>query len=138
FMQWGGYNFEDAILVSERLVKDDRFTSIHIEEFEIQARDTKLGKEEVTRDIPNVSEEALKDLDDSGIVRIGAKVTPSDILVGKITPKGEAQLTPEEKLIRANFGDNVGYVHDTQLTVHSSIEGNEVDDKVFSRRGSNT
>src|SRR5437588_3095607 len=95
FMPWGGYNFEDAILVSERLVKDDRFTSIHIEEFEIQARDTKLGKEEVTRDIPNVSEEALKDLDESGIVRIGAKVKPSDILVGKITPKGETQLTPE-------------------------------------------
>ena len=98
-MPWGGYNFEDAILVSERLVKDDRFTSIHIEEFEIQARDTKLGKEEVTRDIPNVSEEALKDLDESGIVRIGAKVKPSDILVGKITPKGETQLTPEEKLL---------------------------------------
>ena len=109
FMPWGGYNFEDAILVSERLVKDDRFTSIHIEEFEIQARDTKLGKEEVTRDIPNVSEEALKDLDDSGIVRIGAKVKPGDILVGKITPKGETQLTPEEKL-RAIFGEKAGDV----------------------------
>ena len=100
FMPWGGYNFEDAILVSERLVKGERFTSIHIEEFEIQARDTKLGKEEVTRDIPNVAEEALKDLDESGIVRIGAKVKPGDILVGKITPKGETQLTPEEKLLR--------------------------------------
>jgi len=98
FMPWGGYNFEDAILVSEKLVKEDRFTSIHIEEFEVQARDTKLGKEEVTRDIPNVSEEALKDLDESGIVRIGAKVKAGDILVGKITPKGETQLTPEEKL----------------------------------------
>ena len=98
-MPWGGYNFEDAILVSERLVKDDRYTSIHIEEFEIQARDTKLGKEDITRDIPNVAEEALKDLDESGIVRIGAKVKASDILVGKITPKGETQLTPEEKLL---------------------------------------
>ena len=107
-MPWGGYNFEDAILVSERLVKDDRYTSIHIEEFEVQARDTKLGKEEVTRDIPNVSEEALKDLDDSGIVRIGAKVKAGDILVGKITPKGETQLTPEEKLLRAIFGEKAG------------------------------
>src|SRR5438477_1067320 len=122
FMPWGGYNFEDAILVSERLVKDDRFTSIHIEEFEIQARDTKLGKEEVTRDIPNVSEEALKDLDESGIVRIGAKVKPSDILVGKITPKGETQLTPEEKLLRAIFGEKAGDVRDTSLTVPPGIE----------------
>jgi len=135
FMPWGGYNFEDAILVSERLVKDDRFTSIHIEEFEIQARDTKLGKEEVTRDIPNVSEEALKDLDDSGIVRIGAKVKPSDILVGKITPKGETQLTPEEKLLRAIFGEKAGDVRDTSLTVPPGIEGTVVDVKVFSRRG---
>src|ERR671930_315740 len=117
FMPWGGYNFEDAILVSERLVKDDRYTSIHIEEFEIQARDTKLGKEEITRDIPNVSEEALKDLDDSGIVRIGAKVKAGDILVGKITPKGETQLTPEEKLLRAIFGEKAGDVRDTSLTV---------------------
>src|SRR2546425_1050122 len=129
FMPWGGYNFEDAILVSERLVKDDRFTSIHIEEFEIQARDTKLGKEEVTRDIPNVSEEALKDLDDSGIVRIGAKVKPSDILVGKITPKGETQLTPEEKLLRAIFGEKAGDVRDTSLTVPPGIEGTVVDVK---------
>jgi DNA-directed RNA polymerase subunit beta len=135
FMPWGGYNFEDAILVSERLVKDDRFTSIHIEEFEIQARDTKLGKEEITRDIPNVSEEALKDLDDAGIVRIGAKVKASDILVGKITPKGETQLTPEEKLLRAIFGEKAGDVRDTSLTVPPGIEGTVVDVKVFSRRG---
>ncbi|MBM3220246.1 MAG: DNA-directed RNA polymerase subunit beta [Candidatus Rokubacteria bacterium] len=135
FMPWGGYNFEDAILVSEKLVKEDRFTSIHIEEFEIQARDTKLGKEEVTRDIPNVSEESLKDLDDSGIVRIGAKVKPGDILVGKITPKGETQLTPEEKLLRAIFGEKAGDVRDTSLTVPPGIEGTVVDVKVFSRRG---
>src|SRR5467141_1111235 len=135
FMPWGGYNFEDAILVSERLVKDDRYTSIHIAEFEVQARDTKLGKEEVTRDIPNVSEEALKDLDDSGIVRIGAKVKAGDILVGKITPKGETQLTPEEKLLRAIFGEKAGDVRDTSLTVPPGIEGTVVDVKVFSRRG---
>ncbi len=135
FMPWGGYNFEDAILVSERLVKDDRYTSIHIEEFEVQARDTKLGKEEVTRDIPNVSEEALKDLDESGIVRIGAKVKAGDILVGKITPKGETQLTPEEKLLRAIFGEKAGDVRDTSLTVPPGIEGTVVDVKVFSRRG---
>jgi DNA-directed RNA polymerase subunit beta len=135
FMPWGGYNFEDAILCSERLAKDDRYTSIHIEEFEIQARDTKLGKEEVTRDIPNVSEEALKDLDESGIVRIGAKVKAGDILVGKITPKGETQLTPEEKLLRAIFGEKAGDVRDTSLTVPPGIEGTVVDVKVFSRRG---
>ncbi len=135
FMPWGGYNFEDAILVSERLVKDDKYTSIHIEEFEVQARDTKLGKEEITRDIPNVSEEALKDLDDSGIVRIGAKVKAGDILVGKITPKGETQLTPEEKLLRAIFGEKAGDVRDTSLTVPPGIEGTVVDVKVFSRRG---
>jgi DNA-directed RNA polymerase subunit beta len=135
FMPWGGYNFEDAILVSERLVKDDKYTSIHIEEFEVQARDTKLGKEEITRDIPNVSEEALKDLDDSGIVRIGAKVKSGDILVGKITPKGETQLTPEEKLLRAIFGEKAGDVRDTSLTVPPGIEGTVVDVKVFSRRG---
>jgi len=135
FMPWGGYNFEDAILVSERLVKDDRYTSIHIEEFEVQARDTKLGKEDITRDIPNVSEEALKDLDESGIVRIGAKVKVGDILVGKITPKGETQLTPEEKLLRAIFGEKAGDVWDTSLTVPPGIEGTVVDVKVFSRRG---
>jgi len=135
FMPWGGYNFEDAILVSERLAKDDRYTSIHIEEFEVQARDTKLGKEEITRDIPNVAEEALKDLDESGIVRIGAKVKAGDILVGKITPKGETQLTPEEKLLRAIFGEKAGDVRDTSLTVPPGIEGTVVDVKVFSRRG---
>jgi DNA-directed RNA polymerase subunit beta len=135
FMPWGGFNFEDAILVSERLVKDDRYTSIHIEEFEIQSRDTKLGKEEITRDIPNVSDEALKDLDESGIVRIGAKVRAGDILVGKITPKGETQLTPEEKLLRAIFGEKAGDVRDTSLTVPPGIEGTVVDVKVFSRRG---
>ncbi len=135
FMPWGGFNFEDAILVSERLVRDDRYTSIHIEEFEVQARDTKLGKEEITRDIPNVAEEALKDLDESGIVRIGAKVKAGDILVGKITPKGETQLTPEEKLLRAIFGEKAGDVRDTSLTVPPSIEGTVVDVKVFSRRG---
>src|SRR2546421_2124368 len=135
FMPWGGYNFEDAILVSERLVKDDRLTPIHIEGVEIQARDTQLRKEEVTRDIPNVAEEALKDLDESGIVRIGAKVKASDILVGKITPKGETQLTPEEKLLRAIFGEKAGDVRDTSLTVPPGIEGTVVDVKVFSRRG---
>ncbi len=115
FMPWGGYNFEDSILVSERLVKNDIFTSIHIEEFECVARDTKLGKEEITRDIPNVGEEALKDLDESGIVRIGAEVKPGDILVGKITPKGETQLSPEEKLLRAIFGEKAGDVRDSSL-----------------------
>ena len=106
FMPWEGYNFEDSILISEKLVKEDRYTSIHIEEFECVARDTKLGKEEITDDIPNISEESLKDLDESGIVRIGARVKPMDILVGKVTPKGETQLSPEEKLLRAIFGDN--------------------------------
>ena len=117
FMPWGGYNFEDSILVSERLIKDDVFTSIHIEEFEVMARDTKLGKEEITRDIPNVGEEALGNLDESGIIRLGAEVRPGDILVGKITPKGETQLTPEEKLLRAIFGEKAGDVKDTSLRV---------------------
>jgi DNA-directed RNA polymerase subunit beta len=135
FMPWGGYNFEDSILVSERLVKDDVFTSIHIEEFEVMARDTKLGKEEITRDIPNVGEEALKDLDDSGIIRIGAEVRPGDILVGKITPKGETQLTPEEKLLRAIFGEKAGDVKDTSLRVPPGIEGVVIDARVFSRKG---
>jgi len=133
-MPWGGYNFEDAILVSERLVKDDRFTSIHIEEFEIQARDTKLGKEEITRDIPNVSEEALKDLDDSASCASGqgqGRRYPGR----KITPKGETQLTPEEKLLRAIFGEKAGDVRDTSLMVPPGIEGTVVDVKVFSRRG---
>ncbi len=135
FMPWRGYNFEDAILVSERLVKDDFYTSIHIEEFEVEARDTKLGPEEVTRDIPNVSESALKDLDESGVVRIGAKVKPGDILVGKVTPKGETQLTPEEKLLRAIFGEKAGDVRDASLKVPSGIEGTVVDVKIFSRKG---
>ena len=103
FMPWGGYNFEDAILLSEKLVREDAFTSIHIEEFEVEARDTKLGKEDITRDIPNVGEEALRDLDESGIIRIGAEVKPGNILVGKVTPKGETQLTPEEKLLRRHL-----------------------------------
>jgi DNA-directed RNA polymerase subunit beta len=136
FMPWGGYNFEDAILISEKLVKGDMFTSIHIEEFEVEARDTKLGKEEITRDIPNVGEEALKNLDEGGIIRIGAEVRPGDILVGKVTPKGETQLTPEEKLLRAIFGEKAGDVKDTSLTVPPGVEGIVVDVKIFSRKGS--
>jgi len=135
FMPWRGYNFEDAILVSERLVKDDSFTSIHIEEFEIEARDTKLGPEEITRDIPNVSEEFLTDLDESGIIRIGATVKPGDILVGKVTPKGETQLTPEEKLLRAIFGEKSSDVRDASLTTPPGIEGTVVDVKIFCRKG---
>ena len=135
FMPWGGYNFEDSILISERVVKDDFFTSIHIEEFECVARDTKLGKEEITRDIPNVGEEALKDLDESGIVRIGAEVKPGDILVGKITPKGETQLSPEEKLLRAIFGEKAGDVRDTCLRVPPGVEGIVINARVFSRKG---
>jgi len=135
FMPWGGYNFEDAIVISERVVKEDIFTSIHIEEFEIEACDTKQGKEEITRDIPNVGEEALRNLDDSGIIRIGAKVAPSDILVGKITPKGETQLSPEEKLLKAIFGEKAGDVRDTSLVVPPGIEGIVVGVRVFSRRG---
>jgi DNA-directed RNA polymerase subunit beta len=135
FMPWRGYNFEDAILVSERLVKDDYYTSIHIEEFEIEARDTKLGPEEVTRDIPNVSESFLRDLDESGIIRIGAYVKPGDVLVGKVTPKGETQLTPEEKLLRAIFGEKAGDVRDASLICPPGIEGIVVDVKIFSRKG---
>jgi DNA-directed RNA polymerase subunit beta len=135
FMPWRGYNFEDAILISERLVKDDYYTSIHIEEFEIEARDTKLGPEEITRDIPNVSESALSDLDESGIIRIGATVKAGDILVGKVTPKGETQLTPEEKLLRAIFGEKAGDVRDASLKVPPGIEGTVVDVKIFSRKG---
>jgi DNA-directed RNA polymerase subunit beta len=135
FMSWGGYNFEDSILVSEHLVKDDIFTSIHIEEFELIARDTKLGREEITRDIPNLGEESLKNLDESGIIRIGAEVKPGDILVGKITPKGETQLSPEEKLLRAIFGEKAGDVKDTSLRVPPGIEGIVIDAKVFSRKG---
>lgn len=135
FMPWQGYNFEDSILISERLVRDDYFTSIHIEEFEVAARDTKLGKEEITRDIPNVGEEALRNLDDSGIIRIGAYVRPQDILVGKITPKGETQLSPEEKLLRAIFGEKAGDVKDTSLRVPPGVEGVVMGAQVFSREG---
>jgi DNA-directed RNA polymerase subunit beta len=135
FMPWGGYNFEDSILVSERLVRDGVYTSIHIEEFEVVARDTKLGKEEITRDIPNVGEEALRNLDDSGIIRLGAEVVQGDILVGKVTPKGETQLSPEEKLLRAIFGEKAGDVKDTSLRVPPGVEGIVIDAKVFARRG---
>ncbi|MGO4518751.1 DNA-directed RNA polymerase subunit beta [Terriglobus sp. 2YAB30_2] len=135
FMPWRGYNFEDAILISEKLVREDYYTSVHIEEFEIEARDTKLGPEEITRDIPNVSEHALRDLDESGIIRIGAKIGHNDILVGKVTPKGETQLTPEEKLLRAIFGEKAGDVRDASLTCPPGIEGTVVDVRIFSRKG---
>jgi len=135
FMPWGGYNFEDSMLISEKILKGDVYTSIHIEELECVARDTKLGKEEITRDIPNVGEETLKDLDESGIVRIGAEVKPGDVLVGKITPKGETQLSPEEKLLRAIFGEKASDVKDTSLRVPHGIEGVVIDAKVFTRRG---
>ncbi|MCP4688226.1 MAG: DNA-directed RNA polymerase subunit beta, partial [Desulfobacterales bacterium] len=135
FMPWGGYNFEDSILVSERLVRDGVYTSVHIEEFEVVARDTKLGKEEITRDIPNVGDEALRNLDDSGVIRLGAEVGQGDILVGKITPKGETQLSPEEKLLRAIFGEKAGDVKDTALRVPPGVQGIVVDAKIFSRRG---
>ncbi|HKL48087.1 MAG TPA: DNA-directed RNA polymerase subunit beta, partial [Desulfuromonadales bacterium] len=136
FMPWEGYNFEDSILISERLVKEDRYTSIHIEEFECVSRDTKLGKEEITGDIPNLGEDALADLDESGIIRIGAEVGPGDILVGKITPKGETQLSPEEKLLRAIFGEKAGDVRDTSLRVPPGVEGVVLGARVFSRKGS--
>ncbi len=135
FMPWRGYNFEDAIVVSEKLVKEDYYTSIHIEEFEIEARDTKLGPEEITRDIPNIAESFLRNLDESGIIRVGASVKPGDILVGKVTPKGETQLTPEEKLLRAIFGEKAGDVKDASLYCPPGIEGVVVDAKVFSRKG---
>ena len=134
-MPWGGYNFEDSILISERVVKEDIYTSIHIEEFECASRDTKLGPEEITRDIPNVGDEALTDLDDSGIIRIGAEVKPGDILVGKITPKGETQLSPEEKLLRAIFGEKAGEVRDTSLRVPPGVEGTVINVRIFSRKG---
>ncbi len=134
-MPWGGYNFEDSILISERVVKEDIYTSIHIEEFECVSRDTKLGPEEITRDIPNVGDEALTDLDDSGIIRIGAEVKPGDILVGKITPKGETQLSPEEKLLRAIFGEKAGEVRDTSLKVPPGVEGTVINVRIFSRKG---
>jgi len=135
FMPWRGYNFEDAILVSERLVKEDYYTSIHIEELEIEARDTKLGPEEITRDIPNIGENMLRDLDESGIIRIGAQVKPGSILVGKVTPKGETQLTAEEKLLRAIFGEKAGDVKDASLTCPPGIDGTVVDVQVFTRKG---
>jgi DNA-directed RNA polymerase subunit beta len=135
FMAWQGYNFEDSILISERMVRDDVFTSIHIEEFELMARDTKLGQEEITRDIPNVGEEALKNLDEAGIVYIGAEVKPGDILVGKVTPKGETPMTPEEKLLRAIFGEKAADVRDTSLKVPPGVTGTVLEVRVFSRRG---
>jgi DNA-directed RNA polymerase subunit beta len=135
FMPWGGYNFEDSILINENISKEDIYTSIHIEELECAARDTKLGKEEITPDIPNVGEEMLKDLDESGVIRVGAEVKPGDILVGKITPKGETQLSPEEKLLRAIFGEKASDVKDTSLRVPHGIEGVVIDAKVFTRRG---
>ncbi len=135
FMSWGGYNYEDSMLISERVVKEDIYTSIHIEEFEVVSRDTKLGKEEITRDIPNVGEDALRDLDESGIIRIGAEINSGDILAGKITPKGETQLSPEEKLLRAIFGDKAGDVRDTSLRVPPGVQGIVIDAKVFARRG---
>ncbi|MEQ9326502.1 MAG: DNA-directed RNA polymerase subunit beta, partial [Rhodospirillales bacterium] len=135
FMPWNGYNYEDSILISERIVRDDVFTSIHIEEFEVMARDTKLGQEDITRDIPNVGEEALKNLDEAGIVYIGAEVNPSDILVGKVTPKGESPMTPEEKLLRAIFGEKASDVRDTSLRLPPGVAGTVVEVRVFSRRG---
>ncbi|MBF0517911.1 MAG: DNA-directed RNA polymerase subunit beta, partial [Nitrospirae bacterium] len=135
FMPWGGYNFEDAILLSEKLVREDVFTSIHIEEFDVEARETKLGPEEITRDIPNVGEEALASLDESGIIFIGSEVKPGDILVGKITPKGETQLTPEEKLLRAIFGEKAEEVKESCLYVPPGVKGIVVDVRVFTRRG---
>jgi DNA-directed RNA polymerase subunit beta len=135
FMPWHGYNFEDSILISERIVSDDVFTSIHIEEFEVMARDTKLGQEDITRDIPNVGEEALKNLDEAGIVYIGAELKPGDIMVGKVTPKGESPMTPEEKLLRAIFGEKASDVRDTSLRVPPGVSGTVVEVRVFSRRG---
>ena len=135
FMPWNGYNFEDSILISERIVSEDVFTSIHIEEFEVMARDTKLGQEEITRDIPNVGEEGLKSLDEAGIVYIGAEVNPGDILVGKVTPKGESPMTPEEKLLRAIFGEKASDVRDTSLRLPPGVSGTIVEVRVFSRRG---
>ena len=134
FMPWNGYNFEDAIMISEKVVKEDIYTSIHIDEFEIGARDTKLGPEEITRDIPNVSEEALRNLGPDGVVRVGAEVKPGDILVGKITPKSETELAPEERLLRAIFGEKAADVKDTSLTVPSGTYGIVMDVKVSSRR----
>ncbi|PIZ05787.1 MAG: DNA-directed RNA polymerase subunit beta, partial [Flavobacteriales bacterium CG_4_10_14_0_8_um_filter_32_5] len=133
FMPWKGYNFEDAIVISEKVVKDDYFTSVHIEEFSLEVRDTKRGEEELTSDIPNVSEEATKDLDENGMIRIGADIKEGDILIGKITPKGETDPTPEEKLLRAIFGDKAGDVKDASLKVKPSVKGVVVDKKLFER-----
>ena len=135
FMPWNGYNFEDSILISERVVKEDLYTSIHIQEFECISRDTKLGQEEITCDIPNVGEEALGSLDDAGIIHIGANVSPGELLVGKITPKGETQLTPEEKLLRAIFGEKAGDVRDTSLRVPPGVKGTVIGVKVYAREG---
>ena len=135
FMPWNGYNFEDSILISERVVKEDRFTTIHIEELTCVARDTKLGPKEITADIPNVGEAALAKLDESGIAFIGAEVKPGDILVGKVTPKGETQLTPEEKLLRAIFGEKASDVKDTSLRVPPGMDGTVIDVRVFTRDG---
>src|SRR5690606_3419237 len=135
FMPWNGYNFEDSTLISERIVRDDVFTSIHIEEFEVMARETKLGQEEITRDIPNVGEEALKNLDEAGIVYVGAEVKAGDILVGTVTPKGESPVTPEEKLLRAIFGEKASDVRDTSLRVPPGAQGTIVEVRVFNRRG---
>ena len=134
FMPWCGYNYEDAIIISEKLIREDYYTSIYLEEFELTARDTKLGKEEITKDIPNVSEEMLKDLGDDGIIRIGAHVEPGKILVGKITPKSETELSPEERLLRAIFGEKAADVKDASLTAPPGTEGVVMDVKVFSRR----
>src|SRR5262249_4246014 len=133
FMPWRGYNFEDAILISEKMVREDYYTSVHIEEFEIEARDTKLGPEEITRDIPNVSESSLRDLDESGVIRIGANIKPGDIIVGKVTPKGETQLTPEEKLLRAIFGQQAADVRAPSRRCPRGVEAMVVDVKIFSR-----
>jgi DNA-directed RNA polymerase subunit beta len=134
FMPWRGYNFEDAILISEKLVSEDKFTSLHIEEFEVEARDTRLGNEEITRDMPNVGEEALRNLDENGIIRVGAEIEPGDILVGKVTPKSETELSPEEKLLRAIFGEKAGDVRDTSLIASPGVEGIVVDVRIFARR----
>ena len=133
FMPWKGYNFEDAVVLSQRVVREDVFTSLHIEEFELEVRDTKLGEEELTGDIPNVSEEATKDLDENGIIRVGANISEGDILIGKITPKGESDPTPEEKLLRAIFGDKAGDVKDASLKAPPSMEGVVIDKKLFAR-----
>ena len=135
-MTWEGYNYEDAVLINEKIVRDDVYTSIHIEEYEVEARDTKLGPEEITRDIPNVGEDALKDLDERGIIRVGAEVRAGDILVGKVTPKGETELTAEERLLRAIFGEKAREVRDTSLRVPHGEYGIVVDVKVFTRENS--